>query len=682
MTTSRLARDPSSLSNPDQAHITHLFWDASINFDEQIIIARAAYTVEIIDPSSVANVKLDTSHLDIHSVYVNNSPATFSLTVPDSTKLHLGSCLEIQLLDNTNTTVSITISYTTTGKCSAAQWLPPAQTAGKQYPYIFTQCQAIHARSLLPCQDCPAVKMTYEARVCVPDWATCVMSALSKEHEEGDDVSSSQTTANNNSSNSNNNNNNINNTKTFYFHQPVPIPSYLFALAVGELSSMDISSRCRVWSEPSMISAVAYEFQQVEQFVKVAEELTLEYQWGRYDILCLPPSFPYGGMENPCLTFVTPTLLAGDRSLADVVAHEAAHSWSGNLVTNETWEHFWLNEGWTVWLQRKIMARVYDDEKFFDFDAIGGWKDLKDSVENMPEGYTKLIPDLGDGDPDDAFSSVPYEKGFNLLYSLERLVGKEKFAEFTKAYFNEFKFGVITSEKFRTYFESYFKGNDDVVDVSSFDWETWLHQPGMPEEPKFDRTLSAECEELAKSWISLDEIGRGGGKGKTPHTDISNWSTAQKVTFLDALTNLCQNRGKPLSLETIQYMKEAYTMQQSKNSEVLHRFCMLAVAAGDSDIIPTVIRFITTQGRMKFVRPLYRALYKSEMGKDIALKTFLANREFYHPIAAKMVANDMSVGKSQDGESKRKKKGISLIVVGAAIVVVAAVGIALRRGKR
>eukprot|EP00985_Skeletonema_marinoi_P020991 scaffold12632_cov85-Skeletonema_marinoi.AAC.1 len=199
--------------------------------------------------------------------------------------------------------------------------------------------------------DCPSVKFEYEARVSVPDWATCVMSALSK-----DGPSKNAPPPPPPSSNDDDDNNNTT-TTTFHFHQPTPIPSYLFALAVGQLSSMDISPRCRVWSEPSMVSAVAYEFAQVEQFLEVAEELTLEYQWGRYDILCLPPSFPYGGMENPCLTFVTPTLLAGDRSLADVVAHEAAHSCSGNLVTNETWEHFWLNEGWTVFLQRKIMAK-------------------------------------------------------------------------------------------------------------------------------------------------------------------------------------------------------------------------------------------------------------------------------------------------------------------------------------
>ena len=303
-TTNRLARDPSSLSNPDQAHITHLFWDATINFDEQIIIAKATYTIAIVDPSTVKNVRLDTSHLDIHSVFVNDAPATFSLTVPDNSKSHLGSVLEIQLLDNSHSTITITISYTTTNQCSAAQWLPPAQTAGKKHPYIFTQCQAIHARSLLPCQDCPAVKMTYEARVVVPDWATCVMSALSKDSLPSSSSQPSSATTSSNSSSSTNqpNNKNNNNTTTFYFHQPVPIPSYLFALAVGQLSSKDISPRCRVWSEPSMVDAVAYEFAQVEQFLEVAEDLTLEYQWGRYDILCLPPSFPYGGMENPCVS--------------------------------------------------------------------------------------------------------------------------------------------------------------------------------------------------------------------------------------------------------------------------------------------------------------------------------------------------------------------------------------------
>ena len=349
---------------------------------------------------------------------------------------------------------------------------------------------------------------------------------------------------------------------------------------------------------------VAFEFSQVEDFLEAAEELTMPYQWTRYDILCLPPSFPYGGMENPCLTFVTPTLLAGDKSLADVVAHEAAHSWSGNLVTNETWEHFWLNEGWTVFLQRKIMTKVHGDDKFFDFDAIGGWEDLKESVALLPDKYTKLIPDLGDDDPDDAFSSVPYEKGFNLLYALERMVGEDKFAGFMKAYFNEFKFSTVTSQKFVAFFESYFK---DVPAIKEFDWATWLHKPGMPEKPRFDRILSEECEHLADSWVTVDDGETV--KGMLPKHDISKWNTGLKTCFLDALIAACTDRKRPLSLSTIASMKEKYAFHESQNSEILFRFCMLAVEAGDVSILPVVVRFITTQGRMKFVRPLYRALF-------------------------------------------------------------------------
>ena len=364
--------------------MTHLSWDAVVDFDKRQLFANALYDVRLCSttppspPIPNPTLRLDTSGLDVQRVTVCGKPATFSMSVPDPDRPHLGSRLEIDLRgsgvgvvdgvvnnsdrdDSDGGVISVSIQYATSPNASAAQWLPPSQTAGKEHPYVFSacfvsmlysppgappagktpnlpnfycarsirrhrrrgrrgfisypsqaQCQAIHARSILPCQDCPSVKMTYDARVTVPRWATAVMSALSKEN----DVESE--------------NGGDRGDRTFEFSQPVPIPSYLFALAVGELGSIDVSPRCRVWSEPSMVEAVAYEFSQVEDFLAAAERVTaVPYQWGRYDLLCLPPSFPYGGMENPCLTFVTPTLLAGDKSLADVVAHEAAHSWSG-----------------------------------------------------------------------------------------------------------------------------------------------------------------------------------------------------------------------------------------------------------------------------------------------------------------------------------------------------------------
>ena len=395
------------------------------------------------------------------------------------------------------------------------------------------------------------ILLFYSVSVTVPSWSTCLMSALSK----GSSTKNADET-------------------TFYFEQPIPIPAYLIAVVVGELSGIDVSDRCKVWSEPSVVEAAAFEFSQTEEFLKIAESLTFEYQWGRYDVLCLPPSFPYGGMENPCLTFVTPTLLAGDKSLADVVAHEIAHSWTGNLVTNATWAHFWLNEGWTTWLQRKIMAKIAGDDRIVDFDAIGGWEDLKESVELVTENFSRLVPDLGDDDPDEAYSSVPYEKGFNLLYNLEKRVGSEKFGAFAKAYLHKFKYSTVTSEEFRAFFQNYFEGDDS---VQNFDWDTWLYKGGMPpESPEFDRSLSEAAFELATSWVEFD----GGSSTTKPDVDISAWSSNMKTCFLDALLTLCDGRSELLRISTISVMNENYGFNKSQNSEILFRWCRICVESG------------------------------------------------------------------------------------------------------
>ena len=556
-------QDKSSLSNPNEALIKHLDWVASVDFLSCTLDSIATYDVELLSSDSPV-LKLDTNYLIISWIKVNAKEiVTYTLSPLNTKKEHLGQCLTIPLSDNTEKkVVKVSIAYQTTSKSSALQWLPPSQTAGKVYPYLFTQCQAIHARSLLPCQDCPGVKMTYTAKITVPSWATCIMSALSTATESKPKLSEQQTS-----------------TKTFTFNQPVPIPSYLLALAVGELSSHEISPRVKIWSEPTLLSACAAEFESTETFLQIAESLTFDYVWQRYDLLCLPPSFPYGGMENPCLTFVTPTLLAGDQSLVDVVAHEIAHSWTGNLVTNRTWEHFWLNEGWTIWLERKIMARMKKNDAFLDFSAIGGWKDLKDDIELLPADFTSLIPKLGDNDPDDAFSSVPYEKGFNLLYALEQKVGTEAFEAFAKAYLHKFKFGTVTSYEFRDFFLEYFKGNEDIKD---FDWESWFHAPGMPPEtPNFDQTLAVEAIDLANTWMKYDDKFNENDSVLAPSTKIDEWSTNQITCFLDSLMGQCETRKKPLNSKTISAMKEAYKMADSRNSEILSRFCQLSIEAGE-----------------------------------------------------------------------------------------------------
>lgn len=647
-------RDLSSLGNPHQVRVTHLDWKVQVDFEDTIFRATAAYTLERVDAAATV-LQLDTAHLVIQSI---NDPATgeaLSYRWNPGQKPHLGTQLEIDLPNTNNNskgaTSKISISYETTQAASAIQWLLPSQTSGKKHPYLFTQCQAIHARSMVPCQDQPGVKMTYEAQVTVPSWAVCVMSAVQQsETSQGE-------------------------SKVYVWKQNVPISSYLLAMAVGDLKKKDISDRCAVWSEPALVEAVAYEFAETESFLKIAEQLAgTPYVWGRYDLLCLPPSFPYGGMENPCLTTVTPTLLARDRSLADVVAHEIAHSWTGNLVTNATWDHFWLNEGWTTWYQRKIMARIHRNDKFFDFDALGGYKTLQDTINSeMPEEFQSLVLPIGDGDPDESYSSVAYEKGFLLLTSLERRVGTPAFEDFFQAYIKNFKSKTLTTEDFKAFFLDHFKGVDAIKDV---DWDAWLYTPGMPpEEVRFDRSLAESSEKLANAWLAFDREG-----GPEPTTEIKDWSSNQITCFLDFLQLLTEE--KPLKVDTLKSIDAKYDFAQSQNSEILFRFCQLSIASEDQSMLLVILHFITSQGRMKFVRPLYRALYASKMASSIAVEAFLQNQDFYHPICTKMIASDLMIPYNDEPEFE-PIIGLKQALKWAAIVgaVAGTIGFVLSRRK-
>jgi leukotriene-A4 hydrolase len=363
----------------------------------------------------------------------------------------------------------------------------------------------------------------------------------------------------------------------FYFTQPIPVPAYLIALAAGELDFRDISRRVRIWAEPGVVEAAAEEFSETEDFLQAAEALTCPYLWTRYDVLTMPPSFPYGGMENPCLTFATPTLLAGDKSLADVIAHEIAHSWTGNLVTNATWEHFWLNEGWTVWLERRILAKVKGSEDYLKLSAQVGWNHLKDDISRMGHDgkFTRLVWPLAEEDPDEAFSRVPYEKGFNLLYHLEGLVGAERFLVFAKAYIQKFKLVCVTSGEFRDFFVDYFShldegeegddGDTDEGDIDALnltkpskreaangqngknaknramldgiDWDVLLLAPGMPaHQPDFSNALTITAHVLARRWVAVAvAMGAPSSSGRT------EGRTDQIVVFSkeDMLVRVC-----------------------------------------------------------------------------------------------------------------------------------------------
>uniref|UniRef100_A0A673WH08 Leukotriene A(4) hydrolase n=1 Tax=Salmo trutta TaxID=8032 RepID=A0A673WH08_SALTR len=597
------ATDPCSFSSFSKCVTKHLNLTFHVDFDSHVLKAKVALTVEVL-VDNFTSLTLDTKDLKVSKVTANGQAAKFTLGAKHS---FMGTPLEITLPFDLSRGqhVIVEVTYETAPSASALQWLTPEQTAGKKHPYLFSQCQATHCRSMVPCQDTPAMKHTYYAQVSVPKELVAVMSAL-RDGEEPDPQDSSRI--------------------IYRFRQPVPMPCYLIAIVVGALESREIGPRSRVWSEKEFVDKAAYEFSETETMLKTAEGLAGPYVWGQYDILVLPPSFPYGGMENPCLTFATPTLLAGDRSLSSVIAHEISHSWTGNLVTNKTWEHFWLNEGHTVYLERMI-GRSMESEQFRQFKAMGGWKDLQESVNTFGANnpLTNLVPNLNEVDLDEAFSSVPYEKGFSLLYHLEELMGgPEVFMGFVKSYIQLFSYSSITTEEWKHYLFTYFKNKVGIL--NKVDWNAWMYTPGMPPvKPQYDSTMADACIALCKRWVKTKE----GDLGNFSEVDVKTLSTHQLIEFLSLLL-----QEEPLPLSHVKRMQEV-------SCSGVPSWLRLCVKSKWEDAVPMALKMATEQGRMKFTRPLFKEVYNFDKYHEEAVRVFIVHRAAMHPVTANLVAKDL-----------------------------------------
>ena len=618
--------EKSSMSNFDQVKVVSQHLNLSADFSKKELSGTCTYTLARADAKSTASIKhliLDVRTLVINSVTVNSTAAKFSLKKSvNEDAFGFGLHIPLDAIKDwsAKSQNTVTVDYHTTPQSEAIQWLSASQTLGKKHPYLFTQCQAIHARSLLPCQDTPAVKSSYSATITTPAPLRALMSAVNDESKSTQDSSKG--------------------TNTWGFKQAIPVPSYLIALAIGNLKSKSVGKVCAVWSEPEILDECAKEFEDTEKFLESAESFLIPYQWGRYDLLILPPSFPYGGMENPCLTFVTPTLLAGDKSLVDVIAHEAAHSWSGNLVTNCSWEHFWLNEGFTMYVQRRILAHFENDAKYDqrvkeqEFDALVDLKALKENVYDfgVDHEFTKLIPDLTGKDPDDAFSSVPYEKGYNFLFYLKGLVGGYKVMDgFLKAYFTKFKFQCITSGDMKDFFLSYFAKTVSKEKLDSIDWDGWMFKPGMPlVKNQFDTSISSMVNKLTTQWTE-------GNWEACSDKDIAKWTTMAKMYFLQQL----QEVDGGFSHSVLGQMDKLYSFTATRNAEIRYRWLNLCLINDYKPVYGEVVKFISEQGRMKFVRPLYKALAKAKGGEKLAKDTFNKVKDSYHLITSKMVHKDL-----------------------------------------
>jgi aminopeptidase N len=542
--------DIHSWSRPDLIRVRHLELNLDVRFDRRVLEGSVTLHVERLSGGELA---LDTRGLQIRSV---ENAAAFELGAAHPV---LGAPLRIQLLPEVSW---VRVHYSTSPLASGLQWLDPPQTAGKLHPFLYTQSQAIHARSWIPLQDSPAVRVTFQAEVRVPTGLRAVMGA---------EMSGS------------------------HFRMEQPIPSYLIALAAGDLAFRPLGPRSGVYAEPALIDAAAYEFADTEAMIGAVEAMYGPYRWGRYDLLVLPPSFPFGGMENPRLTFATPTILAGDRSLVSLVAHELAHSWSGNLVTNATWSDFWLNEGFTVYVERRILERLYGPARAA-MEAVLGRRQLDAEMPGLREPDRVLHLDLTGRDPDDGCTLVPYEKGALLLRTIEQAVGRERFDAFLRAYFDHFAFRSITTADFLEYVRRELP--------SPVPLEEWIFRPGIPAgaaEPHSDA-----FERVESGWP----------------TDTIAWSTHEWLHFL-------RSQDPP----DMPRLDREFHFTDSGNSEILHQWLWMAVKAGYQPAYPKVGPFLKSVGRRKFLKPIYTELMKTPEGQALARAIYAEARPGYHPIA-------------------------------------------------
>ncbi|KAL7268422.1 Leucyl aminopeptidase yscIV [Rhizina undulata] len=605
--------DPNTLSNYGEIRTVKTEFSLDVDFEKSHVTGWVQLSMRA-EKNDVKEIVLDTSYLDISKVEVNNEEIK-SWIVEERVKIY-GSPLRIKLpkAAQEGEIVEVKVHYSTTEKCTALQWMDRMQTSNKKHPYMFSQCQAIHARSLYPSQDTPAVKSPF--RITIGSDLPVVATGRPVGIEESSKPGSLR----------------------YSFEQPIPIPSYLFAIATGDLASARIGTRSLVYTGPEELVKCKAEMEDdMDGFLNAAESLVSKYQWLTYNVLILPPSFPYGGMENPNITFATPTIISGDKSNIDVIAHELAHSWSGNSVSNASWEHFWLNEGWTVYLERRIQALVKEDDREFDFSAIIGWKALKESVElfGHDHEFTKLVQNLKGQDPDESFSSVPYEKGFNFLYHLDKTVTRAKWDKFIPHYFETYKQKSLTTDDFKSTLLSFFASDASAsAALATVDWNTWLYAPGMPEQPDFDTSLVNVSYALADQWKALNS---STSSFVPKASDIEGWTSGQIVVFLERITDF----ETPLRKGLVETMRNEYGFESSGNAEILSRYLTVGLKARWEGVFEPTAEALGGWGRMKFVRPLYRLL--NECDRQLAVDTFEKNRSFYHPICRDNVARDLGL---------------------------------------
>lgn len=603
-------KDPHSCADPTQAAVTNLSLELDVDFQNRKLCGTATW--DYVATDSAKFIYFDVLNLKIEAVYNEmNGPIAYDLGPYDPI---LGQTMKVGIGGHPK---QINIKYCTTDSSHALQWLEPSQTAGKKVPFLYTQSEPILGRSWIPCQDSPGIRFTYKAKVKTDPAHMAVMSAKKNPVKRSEDG-------------------------IYEFEQPNPIPSYLMALAVGDLDFKSTGPRTGVYAEPVTLEKAAWEFAETEQMIATAEGLYGPYIWGRYDILVLPPSFPYGGMENPNLTFATPTVIAGDRSLTSLIAHELAHSWSGNLVTNATWSDFWLNEGFTMYLERRLMEAVHDTS-YSNMLACLGYGDLKgtinDLVSNGDTADTKLKLNLAGRDPEDGMTDIAYEKGYLFLVKIEKTVGREKFDHFLKDYFESFKFKSLTTERFvkELYANLITKNSkeDKAIDVNG-----WIYGAGLPagmQEPKSSRfdEVKKTAEAFLANQIKADAI------------NTANWTSHEFQQFLRSIK-------ATVTLDQMAELDKKFSFTTSGNSEILALWLEASVTHEYTVAYPALKTFLANIGRRKFLIVLYHAMLDNPNLFAMGTEIYKADRKNYHDVSTKTI--DEIILKATERENEAKKQ--------------------------
>lgn len=578
-----VAKDLHTQSNADSITMKHLNLDIKVDFQQKKIYGNATWDIE--NKYGLKTLKLDTYDLTIDSVFAGDAKVAFSLA---PFVVHLGSALMIPVDANTK---QVKVYYSSGAKATALQWLQPQQTSGKTQPFLYTQSESIYARSWIPCADGPGIRYSYDARVTVPKGLMALMSAENPQQ--------------------------LSDSGIYHFKMDMPVPAYLMALAVGDISFKAIDNRTGVYAEPNMLEKASYEFEDVGKMVTTAEKLYGPYRWGRYDMLVLPPGFPIGGMENPKLTFCTPTIISGDRSLVNLIAHELAHNWSGNLVTNATWNDFWLNEGFTVYFERRL-TEAMTDKSYADMLWELGYQDLEKEVNDLGKDSkdTHLKLDLTGRDPDDGLTDIAYEKGALFLCLLEKNVGRDKMDAFLNKYFEEHAFKTITTEQFLAYLYNNLIDKDSAL-LHKLEVNAWVYGPGIPANaPRADMARFKKVDEARTSFLKDMPANR---------LNTNGWTTHEWLHFL-------RKMPKPLGVGKMKELDDQYHFSNSGNSEIADLWYTMAIASGYETAYPKMEEFLSKVGRRKFLEPLYEEMMasgKQQMAKDIYKKY----RMNYHPLA-------------------------------------------------